>query len=186
MVLCNLFDFWVVPDNPPRSPECFVVPSYALKSVSLPTKPTMAAIQLAHRWWRQFPQATLILSTGDNQRLGVSNAHVMAEYAVRLGIPRDHIIEEDRSRNTYENLRNSMEIIKAKGFDQPTLITLDLYARRAVATAIKLGWVDFYWVSTYSKGDPGYGLKYFQTHSRFTILCYEIAATVYSRLVGWV
>ena len=110
----------------------------------------------------------------------------MADYAIQLGVPFENIIEEDKSRNTYENLLYSMEIINAQHLKQPTLITLDLYTRRAVATAKKLGWKNFYWLSVFSKGQPAYGYKWLQTYSRFTIFCYELAAMFYSKVVGWV
>lgn len=126
------------------------------------------------------------MCTGDNQGLGISNARVMADYAVSLGVPRASIIEEDRSLTTVENLSYAMEFIAAEGLAQPTLITLDLYTRRAVATAQKLGWQDFYWLSVYSSGEPAYGYKWLQTYSRLTILCYEVLAMGYSKLVGWV
>ena len=80
------------------------------------------------------------MCTGDNQGLGVSNASVMAAYAIQLGVPIECIIEEDQSKNTYENLYNAQKIIKGQGYSQPTLVTLDLYTRRAVATAHKIGW----------------------------------------------
>ena len=182
----KLLKWWGIADRPPSDPHCFVIPSYALKDRSLPTKPTRAQIELAHRWWVKFPHARLIMSTGDNQRLGITNARVMAEYAAKLGVPRENIIEEDRSRNTYENLLYSLEIIEAERRSQPTLVTLDLYTRRAVATARKMGWSDFYWVSVFSEGQPAYGYKWLQTHSRLTIFCYEICATIYSKMVGWI
>ena len=178
--------FWTIADNPPPRPDCFVIPSYALRDRSSPTQPTRAQIELAYAWWKRFPDAKLIMSTGDNQRLGITNAAVMADYANRLGIPRENLIEEDRSLNTNQNLLYSMEIMEEEGLKQPTLVTLDLYTRRAVATARKLGWRDFYWLSVFSKGQPAYGYKWIQTHSRFTIFCYELGAMVYSKIVGWV
>jgi uncharacterized SAM-binding protein YcdF (DUF218 family) len=178
--------FWYIPDHPPSNPDCFVIPSYALKSRSLPTRPTCAEIELAVAWWQKFPHAKLILSTGDNQFLGVTNARVMADYAAQLGVPRDHLIEEDRSKNTWENLRYSMDIIARERLSQPTLVTLDLYTRRAVATAKKMGWGEFYWLSVFSPGEPAYGYKFLQTYSRATILAYEMAAMGYSKLRGWV
>ena len=177
---------WLIPDHPPSAPDCFVIPSYALKDHFTPTKPTVAEIELAADWWRRFPQSSLIMCTGDNQRLGVTNASVMAGFAVRLRGPATHIIEEDRSLNTYENLYNARKIIQTRNFHQPTLVTLDLYTRRAVATARKMGWGDFYWLSVYSRGEPAYGYKWIQTHSRFTLYLYEVLAMVYSKLVGWV
>lgn len=177
---------WMIPDNPPSAPGCFVIPSYALKDRLTPTRPTAAEIKLAAEWWRRFPQASLIMCTGDNQRLGVTNASVMAAYAIRLGVPPENVIEEDRSVNTYENLYNARQIIQERNFKQPTLVTLDLYTRRAVATARKMGWRDFYWLSVYSKGEPAYGYKWIQTHSRFTLYLYEVLAMAYSKMVGWV
>jgi hypothetical protein len=179
-------NWWRISDRPPTEPQVFVIPSYALKDRTRPTQPTIAAIELACRWWTKFPQARIIMSTGDNQGLGVANSKVMVDYAVRLNVPRENLIEEDRSRNTRENLLYSMEIIEREKLRQPTLVTLDLYTRRAVATAKKLGWRDFYWVSVFSPGEPAYGLKRWQTHSRGTIFCYELAAMFYSKIVGWV
>jgi len=181
----GLYGVWTIADNPPSKPDCFVIPSYALKDRYLPTRPTRAQIELAYQWWKKFPQSRLILSTGDNQGLGIPNAAVMADCAMSLGIPSQNLIEEDRSLNTYENLRYSMDIIRAENLNQPTLVTLDLYTRRAVATARRLGWKDFHWLSVFSKGQPAYGYKWLQTYSRFTILCYELGAMVYSKVVGW-
>ena len=176
---------WSIDDHPPVDPDCFVIPSYALRDRKLPTLPTRSEIELAFEWWKKFPRARLILSTGDNQGLGIPNSTVMAEYAISLGVPSENVIEEDRSRHTYENLLFSMEIIKRLGLKQPTLVTLDLYTRRAVATARKQGWNDFYWLSAFSKGQPAYGYKWIQTHSRFTIFCYEVGAMILSKIVGW-
>jgi uncharacterized SAM-binding protein YcdF (DUF218 family) len=135
--------------------------------------------------WDRFPEATVIVSTGDNQGLGVTNAAVMADYLAGLGVPRNLIIEEDHSRNTFENLANCLSVVRAAGYDQPTMVTHDLYTRRAVAIARKMGWPDLRWVSAVSKGEPAAGWKYVQTRSRSTILLYEVAATVYCRIRGW-
>jgi uncharacterized SAM-binding protein YcdF (DUF218 family) len=177
--------FWAIDDRPPSRPGCFVIPSYALKNATLPTRPTRAQIELACEWWKKFPDAKLIMSTGDNQGLGIPNSKVMADYAISLGIPPQNVIEEDRSWNTYTNLLYSMEIIKAQNLGPPTLVTLDLYTRRAVATARKIGWKDFYWLSVFSKGEPAYGYKWIQTYSRATLICYEVGALILSKMVGW-
>ena len=163
-----------------------MIPSYALKDASLPTRPTRAEIELACEWWKKYPEAKLIMSTGDNQRLGITNAKVMADYAFSLGVPRENLIEEDRSWNTYTNLLYSMEIIRQQKLGPPTLVTLDLYTRRAVATARKMAWKDFHWLSVYSKGEPAYGYKWIQTYSRTTLFCYEVGAMIFSKMVGWV
>ena len=152
----------------------------------MPTLPTRRQIELAFEWWQKFPKAKLIMSTGDNQGLGISNAKVMADYAISLGLPRESVIEEDRSLNTHQNLTYSMQIIREQDLGQPTLVTLDLYTRRAVATAYKMGWKDFCWLSVFSEGEPAYGYKWLQTYSRTTLFCYEFGAMLFSKMVGWV
>ncbi|MEW5720536.1 MAG: YdcF family protein [Chloroflexota bacterium] len=186
MTRARLAKFWTVPDRPPLDPGCFIIPSYALKDRALPTRPTRAQIEMAATWWRRFPRAQIIMCTGDNQGLGMTNARVMVEYAARLGVPRANLIEEDASKNTWENLFNAWQIAARRNLRQPTLVTLDLYTRRAVATARKQGWRDFYWLSVFAQGESAYGLKALQTHSRLTIFCYEVIATMYSKIVGWI
>jgi uncharacterized SAM-binding protein YcdF (DUF218 family) len=177
--------FWLIADNPPIRPDCFVIPSYALKNRTTPTLPTRSEIDLAAAWWTRFPEAVVIVSTGDNQSLGVTNAAVMAEYAAGQGIGRDRIIQEDRSLNTFENLTNCLAIVQSAGYSEPTLVTLDLYTRRAVAVAHRIGWSGVRWLSAYSRGEPAAGYKYYQTYSRMTIRCYEMAAMAYCKIAGW-
>jgi uncharacterized SAM-binding protein YcdF (DUF218 family) len=177
--------FWLIPDHPPTHPGCFVIPSYALANRACPTEPTRAQIELAAEWWRRFPDAKLILSTGDNQRLGVTNARVMADYAASLGVPRANLIQEDRSLNTLQNLFCSRAVIESQHLSQPSLVTLDLYTRRAVAIARKQGWNDFCWLSVFAHGEPAFGSKSIQTYSRLTILLYEVLASGYGRIAGW-
>jgi uncharacterized SAM-binding protein YcdF (DUF218 family) len=177
---------WGIPDRPPVCPGAFVIPSYAVVDSLRPTRPTCAQIELAAEWWQRCPESVLIMSTGDNQRLGVSNARVMAGYARGIGVPASSIIEEDRSHNTMENLHYSLEIVQGRGFREATLVTVDLYTRRAVATARKLGWPELRWLSAYSRGESGYGHKWLQTRSRGTMLVYEMVAMAVSRLLGWV
>ena len=78
---------WIIPDNPPPNPDCFIILSYALKDKSTPTRPTRALIEFAAKLQQKFPNAKIIMSTGDNQKLGVSNAAVMAAYARSRGPP---------------------------------------------------------------------------------------------------
>jgi uncharacterized SAM-binding protein YcdF (DUF218 family) len=175
---------WNVADKYPSRPDCLVVLSYAVTSADSPTKPTEAIIESAYRMWKKYPDSYVIMSTGDNQKLGVSNSRVMKEYGIRLGIPENRIIEEDCSVNTAENLKFSGQIIKRKKFREVTLVLYDLHVRRTLKIAAKSGWMDFFWISATSDGSPAYGIKKFQTYSRFTILVYEMLAYLYNLIRG--
>lgn len=180
----SLAKFWGAFDNPPVNPDCFIALSYTVKDAHLPTKPTKAVIELAYKWWTRFPKAKIIMSTGENQGLVIPNSKVMAEYAIGLGVPKENIIEENKSRDTYENLVFSGKIVRENEFREPTLVVFDLHLKRTLAIAKKLGWKNFYWLGAYSKGEKSYGFKKPQTLFRSTIFLYEIMAFVYGKIRG--
>ena len=177
---------WNISDNPPLTPDCLIILSYAVKSRTQPTLPTRALIEFAAKKWRQFPKVKIIMSTGDNQNLGVPNSAVMAAYARKIGIPAKNILEENKSLTTYENLLFSRAIVRRRKLSQPCLITLDLHTRRAMATAKKIGWNGIYWFSVHSPGEPAHGWKFIQTYSRATIFIYEFLAYIYSYFKQWI
>ena len=177
------YRFWCLPDNPPQHPQALVAISYALTAQRQLTPPTRAVMDAAIALWRQHPQAGLICSTGDNQRLGVTNARVMAAYARDAGVPPERILEEDQSSNTYENLWYSWELAQQHGVRALTLVTYDLHTRRCVLTARYLN-IPVTWVSARS-ATTGMAHRKPWFATRTSILLYEVLATVYSRLRGW-
>jgi uncharacterized SAM-binding protein YcdF (DUF218 family) len=180
----DMFRFWKVDDNPPENPGCFIVLSYAVENAENPTKPTREIIKLTSKWWKKFPKSLIIMSTGDNQQLGVPNSQVMVKYAVKLGIPGKNLFEEDQSRNTVGNLINSLNIAKAHNCRNITLVLYDLHVRRTLAIAHKLNFHNLHWISVGSSGSPAYGIKALQTSSRFSIFIYELFAYGYNLLSG--
>jgi uncharacterized SAM-binding protein YcdF (DUF218 family) len=182
----DLLSFWKVADKKPLKTDCFVVLSYAVKNYEEPNKLTKSAVNKAYNLWIKCPESIVILSTGDNQGMGISNAKIMEDYAIKVGIAKGKIVKENTSINTYENLLLSKEIIRKYKLKNPTIIAHDLHMRRVVATIREMGWENFFWISSYSKGDPSYGSKRLQTYSRLTVFSYEVLTYIYSRVVGWV
>lgn len=180
----DFFRFWTLSPRLRPDPDSFIVLSYALKNKTVPTAPTRVIIELAVSWWRQHPKAVIVMSTGDNQNLGVTNTRVMKAYARSLGVPEKNLIEEGNSLDTLSNLTESRKIIKDNKFKRPLFVLYDLHTRRAAATARTLGISDFYFISTGGPGEPAYGWKFFQTYSRLTIFLYEALAYVYYVLRG--
>ncbi len=58
-------------------------------------------------------------------------SEVMAESLVRLGVPRDRIVLDRNSRNTYENARRTYALCMRLGFDRIILVTSPYHMRRA-------------------------------------------------------
>jgi len=179
-----MYDLWTIPDNKPVDCDCFIVLSYGVKSRFTPTKPTRELIKLAKKWQKKFPQSKIIMSTGDNQLLGKTNATIMAEYGKKIGIPKNSIIEEGLSMDTYENLTFSKKLMDIHKLKKPTIVAYDFHTKRAVAIANKLGWSGYSWLSAKSPGEGAYGHKYLQTISRLSIFIYEILAWFYNKKKG--
>ena len=182
----NLYAWWCIADREIDEPDCFIVPSYALKDRETPTLMTKAQIEKAVGLQRQFPDTIIIFSTGDTQGLGIPDSAVMAAYARELGAPQSSIVEEGESKNSAENLLFSQDIMQDKGVRRPILVLYDLHARRVLAIARKMGWQDIGWVSVTSPGEGAEGIKWLRTFSRPAILLYELVGMVYSKLMGWI
>jgi hypothetical protein len=185
-MVMDIYSIWTVKNKLPVNPDCFVVLSYAVLNKTEPTTPTKAIIGLTYNWWKKFPQAYVIMSTGDNQKLGVPNSKVMVDYALKLGIKENKLIQEDKSVDTVTNLKNSWEIIKKFKMKNPVIVTYDLHTRRMLAIANKYRNLNFEYISIGGKGGPAYGIKTVQTHSRLTILIYELLAYLYNWVKGQV
>ncbi len=167
----------------PNQVEAIVAVSYALQDASTLTPPTQAVMDRAGALWRARPTAWLIPSTGDNQRLGVTNAHVMAVYAVAQGVNLARVIEEDRSSNTWQNLAYSWELARAHGADFLTIVCYDLHVPRCALTA-KRQRIPSVVVGATSRA-TGHAARKPWFSSRASIAVYEFGATVYSRLRGY-
>lgn len=75
---------------------------------------------------------------GDDEK--ISEAEAMKKYLIENGIPEDHILAEDQSTTTFENLVNSKKIIDARGGRCYTaLVTSNYHVYRALRYCRKVG-----------------------------------------------
>jgi uncharacterized SAM-binding protein YcdF (DUF218 family) len=82
----------------------------------------------------------LIVSGGKGDDEQVPEAHAMASYLTARGFPADHLLLEDRSRNTEENLLFSKTIMdQVKPGARCTVVTSDFHAFRAALLARRVG-----------------------------------------------
>jgi len=88
-------------------------------------------------FWRQNPEAYILVTGGLGNRATITEAEAMARYLEGRGMPRERILLEDQSTSTYENLVFAREILEERfpnGF-RATLVTNDFHIYRAVRTA---------------------------------------------------
>ncbi|MDL2294791.1 YdcF family protein [Ruminococcaceae bacterium OttesenSCG-928-D13] len=71
-----------------------------------------AALRFYRKQAKKRAPPTLIMSGGQGADEAVSEAEAMRNYAIEQGVPPEHILLEGKSRNTYENMLYSKEVIE--------------------------------------------------------------------------
>jgi len=77
----------------------------------------------------------ILLSGGDPQGVGISEAQVMGRELMELGVKKEDILLEEKSRNTYENAKFSKVLLREqiKKTKLTILVTSGGHLRRATA-----------------------------------------------------
>ena len=76
-----------------------------------PSRALRKRLETALSYAEQNPSATLILSGGQGPDEVCSEAASMREYLLQQGIPEEHILTEDQSTDTAENMRFSSQLL---------------------------------------------------------------------------
>jgi len=101
-----------------------------------PTDGMMARIVTAVRAQRML-RVPIIVSGGAVFATKPPEAYVVKRFLCDLGVPKEMVIVEDKSRDTDENARFAGEISARHGFRNPVLITSASHMRRAVSSFVR-------------------------------------------------
>jgi len=91
----------------------------------------LKAIELYRACEIEIDECLLVISGGDPQGHGQSEAGVYAKRLKELGVESDDIVQETASRNTWENAKFTSQILKTRGVDQVIVVTSGFHLRRA-------------------------------------------------------
>ncbi len=98
----------------------------------------LAGLTLAQR----YPEARLVFSGGSgllrDQELQESG--VIRQLLENIGFPAERVVYEDKSRNTFENLRNTKDMFSPGPEERWILVTSAYHMKRAMAISRYLGW----------------------------------------------
>ena len=92
---------------------------------------------------REYPQARLAYIGGTDSLFptgGVTNAMIAKRTFLALGVPQEHMVYEDKSRNTYENAVAATELLKPTREQNWLLVTSAYHMPRALECFRKEGW----------------------------------------------
>jgi uncharacterized SAM-binding protein YcdF (DUF218 family) len=100
-------------------------------------------LKLGHKLAQVSPRATVVVSGGVDFRQTVSEAQVMRDYLIRLGLAESRIAVEDESTSTYENLLFTAKKLQTLKMDQRArmmIVTSDFHTLRSELIAARVGW----------------------------------------------
>ena len=147
-------------DKPPESPETAIILGCRVKD-SGPSLMLEKRIEAAYGYLSENPEVICIASGGKGGDEPISEAECIRDGLVSRGISKDRIILEDRSTNTYENIRNSLEIMDSLDMKRrAVIITSEFHQLRAAMISEKQG-LETYSISshTYLPQLPSYWIR---------------------------
>jgi uncharacterized SAM-binding protein YcdF (DUF218 family) len=117
---------------------------------------------------RKHPEARLVSTGGGWARVGsvrMSEAELAVEHLARLGLPRERILVETRSRNTAENAAFARALVEPRPGERWLLVTSAWHMPRAVGSFRRAGFpvtahpVDYRTAGTPDRVGPAEGLR---------------------------
>ena len=102
-----------------------------------PAPDLLARLDTARKYLEKYPETRLILTGGNADASGLTEAEVMYDVLTGQNVPADHLILEDQAKTTKENFSNITGIISA---DKPVvMISSNYHMDRAVRNASESG-----------------------------------------------
>ena len=109
-----LFYSWIYRILPRRRKYDYIIIHGAGLDGTRPTPLLAGRIDKALELWnKQHQQGKFVASGGQGADEVVSEAQAMRDYLLEKGVPADAILMEDKSTTTWENLKNSIAVLRA-------------------------------------------------------------------------
>lgn len=102
-----------------------------------PTRDLISRLDTARQYLEAAPDAVLILTGGNPDASGRTEAEVMRQLLAERGVAADRMLLEDQAETTKENISNTAQMLPPT--DPVVLISSDYHMDRAVVTAKSAG-----------------------------------------------
>lgn len=121
--------------------DAILVLGLKLKEDGKPEQALLDRVVLAAKLYQEGLSGLIIPCGGQTENTPISEAKVMTDTLLNLGVPEEHIHPEDQSLYTVENIRNARAIMQDMGKQKPRviLVTSDYHAFRAAYMARSMG-----------------------------------------------
>ena len=126
-------------DVPVENPSAIIVLGCRVKGEE-PSPMLKSRMNAAIEVYEQNPEALIIACGGQGNGENITEAEAMRRYFTEKGIPEEHIVVEDKSTSTEENIAYAAEILKEQGIsDGIVIVTNEFNQYRAYAFAKEAG-----------------------------------------------
>lgn len=166
------FKMYKAMSNEPEKTELIVVLGCQIRGET-PSRMLRHRLDTAYEAMQKHPDALCVVSGGKGSDELISEAEAMRRYLVEKGADESRIVMEDKSTNTFENIKFSFEITDKLGYDRDITIVTDGYHQyRAGLIARKQGAenVTAYSAPTELKFRATYWVREWMGLSRFFVL----------------
>lgn len=138
-VSISIFMIRAMNDRPNSENTTLIVLGCQVKN-GKPSHMLKSRLDAAYEYLSEHDSVNVVVSGGQGDDELISEAQCMKEYLLSRGMDAGRIYMEDRSTNTEENLRFSMDLIKQCGLNQNiTIVTDGFHQLRADLIAKSLG-----------------------------------------------
>jgi uncharacterized SAM-binding protein YcdF (DUF218 family) len=138
------FILYYAQKEPKREPDILIILGARLYG-TVPSPALKNRLDRGLEYLTAHPEALVIVSGGLGRGEEMTEASAMKSYLMEKGIDEKRILLEDRSYNTYENIKFSLETLKEKHPDLPAehllfgVVTNDFHVFRGIQTAKDFG-----------------------------------------------
>lgn len=143
--------------KPRRSDTAIILGAYT-KGFQ-PSTPLLSRLRAGIQLYREGVVRYIIVSGGKGENETVAESSSMKRFLVLNGVDPAWIVEEQLSADTWENLRNSQDVMKRYHFENAVVVTSDYHLPRAMAVARQLEMDVTGFASWSSQGEFRYAVR---------------------------
>ncbi len=105
-----------------------------------PVPDLISRLDTAEKYLRDNPEATLVLTGGNPDKSGLTEAGAMRNILLERGVPEERMVLEDQAKSTRDNFKNAAELVDPG--EPVVLISSNYHMDRAVRTAKSAGFTN--------------------------------------------
>ncbi len=152
IIMISIFSFLMIKaiNNSPKRPHTVVVLGCKLNGET-PSLMLEYRLDAAEKYLKENPNVACVVTGGQGNNELIPEAHAMKKYLLAKGIAENRIFVEDRSTNTFENMKFTKEILDKYNLGNEIVIVTDGFHQYRAGVFAKETGLEFSAVSAKTK-----------------------------------